>query len=118
MNEVSGSPVVDYQMITIIEGEGDTVQSGDVVDWNYKCSFLDGRLHEDSRERKGKWKFVVGKGMVIECLDRAIQHMRKGTTAIVRCPPELAYGYDMWHGGIPDGSTLIYEIELIDFSHP
>ena len=102
-------------MITTIEGEGDTVGVGDMVTWNYKMSFIDGKLHEDSRDRKSNWKVFVGKGMVIECLDLALQKMRKGSTNIVRCPPELAYGYDMWHGGIPDGSTLIYEIELIDF---
>ena len=107
-----------YQMITTIEGVGELIEEGDVVDWNYKTSFMDGKLHEDSRTRKGKWKFVVGKGMVIKCLDLALLHMRKGDTVVVKCPPNLAYGFDMWHGGIPDGSTLIYEIEILDFDRP
>ena len=105
-------------MITTIEGEGDTIQDGDLVDWDYKMSFIDGKVYEDSRERKSKWKFVVGKGMIVKCLDMAILHMKKGSTNIVRCPPELAYGNDMWHGGIPDGSTLIYEIVINGFERP
>ena len=59
-------------MIITVEGEGETVGIGDVVDWHYKMSFLDGKLHENSRDRKSNWKFVVGKGMIIECLDKAL----------------------------------------------
>ena len=76
------------------------------------------RIYEDSRDRKSKWKFVVGKGMIVKCLDMAILQMKKGSTSIVKCPPELAYGNERWHGGIPDGSTLIYEIVINDFERP
>ena len=40
--------------------------------------------------------------------------MRKGEKAVLTCPPEMAYG-DRAISKIPAGSTLKFEVELIDF---
>ena len=98
-------------MTTIVDGEGELLSEGDVIEWNYIVKYNDGKLIEDSRDRAVQWKFVVGKGMVIKCVDMALMKMRgKGSRAVVRCPPELAFGYET--GRYPGGSIMIYDIEV------
>ena len=95
-------------MTMTIDGQGELLAEGDLIDWNYIVSFNDGKLIEDSRDRATQWKFMVGKGMVIECVDKALLMMREGSRAVVRCPPELAFGDS--DARYPAGSTFIYDI--------
>ena len=101
-----------FEMTTVVDGAGDFLAEGDVIEWNYVVKFNDGKLIEDSRDRAMQWKFVVGKGMVIKCVDMALMKMRKGGRAVVRCPPELAFGDS--NSRYPAGSTIIYDIEVND----
>jgi len=42
--------------------------------------------------------------------------MSKGERATLTCPPEYAYGNDgVGNGLIPPKSTLLFDVELIDF---
>ena len=40
--------------------------------------------------------------------------MTKGQKAILNCPPDMAFGEDYEHENIPAGSTIRFEIELMD----
>ena len=40
--------------------------------------------------------------------------MKKGSKAVFTCPPEMAYGKE-GKGNIPPNSTMVFEIEVIDF---
>lgn len=50
-----------------------------------------------------------------EGLDRAVMTMRKGEQATVTVSSDLVHGYQD-EGFVSAESTLIYEVELIDFS--
>ena len=44
--------------------------------------------------------------------------LQKGSTAILTCPPEYAYGS---HGAgdiIPPNATLLFEVEVLNFTTP
>jgi FKBP-type peptidyl-prolyl cis-trans isomerase len=55
---------------------------------------------------------------VIKGWDEGIIKLKKGQKAIITCPPEYAYGTRGVPGVIPPNSTLIFEVELIDFKRP
>ena len=61
------------------------------------------------------YEFTLGAGEVIKAWDEGIKTLKKGQRAVLKCPPEYAYGILGLPGVIPPNSTLIYEIELIDF---
>lgn len=42
--------------------------------------------------------------------------MSKGQRAKLTCPPEYAYGSRGFPGVIPPNSTLLFDVELIDFN--
>jgi FK506-binding protein 1 len=53
--------------------------------------------------------------MVIKCWDEGISQLSKGQVARLTCSPDYAYGARGFPPVIPPESTLIFEVELIDF---
>ena len=52
--------------------------------------------------------------IVILGWDKGVATMKKGEVAILKCSPEYGYGARAI-GPIPSNSTLIFEVELIDW---
>ncbi|MBL8420385.1 MAG: FKBP-type peptidyl-prolyl cis-trans isomerase, partial [Dechloromonas sp.] len=52
---------------------------------------------------------------VIPCWTEGVQKIKVGGKAKLVCPPSLAYG-NQSISGIPPGSTLIFEVELLDIA--
>ena len=50
---------------------------------------------------------------VIRCWTEGVQKMKVGGKSRLVCPSDLAYG-DQGNPSIPGGSTLIFEVELLD----
>ena len=90
----------------------DVVKPGDVVRVNYTGKFEDGEVF-DSSEGKEPLEFQVGAGMVIQGFDEAMVGMKVGESKTVTIPPEKGYGFEDY-GPIPGGSTLIFEITLVE----
>ncbi|HRJ26638.1 MAG TPA: FKBP-type peptidyl-prolyl cis-trans isomerase [Fimbriimonadaceae bacterium] len=69
----------------------------------------------DSNDKEGAPPFTVriGAGQVIEGWEKGLVGMKKGGTRKLTIPPELGYG-DKGTTGIPPGSTLVFEIKLLD----
>ncbi len=94
------------------EGKGSTPEKGQTVVVNYKGMFLDGREF-DSSYGKDPIEFPLGQGRVIKGWDEGIGMMRKGGTAILVIPSDIAYG-PQGRSSIPPYSTLVFEVELVD----
>jgi peptidylprolyl isomerase len=100
--------------IVLKKGAGPTPKAGQTVKAHYTGKFLDGKVFDSSIPRGEPIAFPVGKGQVIKGWDEAILTMSKGEKRVLIIPPQLAYGPDGM-GPIPPNSTLIFEVELVDF---
>ena len=101
--------------ITIEEtkvGSGETVKSGDVICIDYKGTFVDGKVFDESYKRGKPFTTQIGVGQVIPGWDLGIVGLKEGGKRKLTIPSDLAYG-PADRQGIPANSTLIFEVELV-----
>ncbi len=96
-------------------GTGPSPTAKDTVKVHYQGTTTDGTVFDSSRERNEPATFPL-EG-VIPCWTEALQTMKVGGQSRIICPPELAYG-DRGSGTIKPGSTLVFDVELLDIQHP
>lgn len=96
------------------EGNGEKPGVGTLIKVHYTGKLLDGTVFDSSVNRNEPFQFVLGIGQVISGWDEGLQLLTKGSKAVLYIPYYLAYG-DRGAGTIPPFSTLIFEVELIDF---
>jgi FKBP-type peptidyl-prolyl cis-trans isomerase len=111
-NAIRTSSGLMYMLLK--EGKGDAPARGALVEAHYTGRLLDGTKFDSSVDRGAPFLFVVGRGAVIKGWDEAFLSMRKGEKRMLIIPPGLAYG-DKGMGPIPPNSTLVFEVELINF---
>ena len=100
-----------------IMGKGNMPKKGDRVKVHYTGYLLDGTKFDSSLDRGQPFEFTLGMGQVIQGWDKGIAIMRKGEKGTLIIPSELGYG-ERGSGRIPPFSTLIFDVELIDFHTP
>lgn len=93
--------------------DGPKPLSGKTVKVNYTGRLMDG-TEFDSNKGKEPLSFVLGRGQVILGWDEGIALLKKGEKATLYIPSRLAYG-DNARPKIPAGSTLVFDVELVDF---
>ena len=73
----------------------------------------------DSSSTRAPLKFQLGRHEVLAGWDQGIVGMRVGGKRRLTVPPSLGYGKTGSPGGaIPPGSTLVFEIELLEATAP
>lgn len=98
-----------YKMLE--EGTGPSPAATDRVQVHYRGTLRDGTVFDSSYDRGQPATFALNQ--VIPCWTEGVQQMKEGGKAKLVCPPDLAYG-DRPAGSIPPGSTLVFEVELLD----
>jgi FKBP-type peptidyl-prolyl cis-trans isomerase FkpA len=96
---------------TVKAGTGASPAASDTVKVHYHGTTPDGKVFDSSVERKEPATFPLDG--VIPCWTEALQTMKVGGKSRIVCPPGLAYG-DRGTPNIKPGSTLIFDVELLD----
>lgn len=103
----------------IVEGTGDTAQSGQTVVVDYTGWLQkDGTKFDSSVDRGQPFSFKLGTGSVIPGWDEGVVGMKVGGKRQLVIPPDLAYGDSGSGGVIPPGATLIFDVELLKIQQP
>ncbi|XP_036389599.1 peptidyl-prolyl cis-trans isomerase FKBP5 [Megalops cyprinoides] len=95
--------------------EAERPMIGDKVFVHYTGKLLNGKKFDSSQDRKEPFTFRLGKGQVIKAWDIGVSTMRKGEVCLFLCKPEYAYGPAGSPPKIPPNSTLLFEVELLNF---
>ena len=97
---------------TIKPGTGATPKETDIVKVHYHGTLTDGTVFDSSVKRGEPATFPLNQ--VIKCWREGVQQIKVGGKSRLVCPPNLAYG----DGGAPPiikpGSTLVFEVELLE----
>ena len=102
------------RMIVHNKGSGEKPTTGQTVSIHYTGLLETGSKFDSSHDRGKPFSFQLGQGRVIKGWDEAIALMSKGEKRTLIIPPDIGYGSRAM-GKIPPNSTLIFEVELIDF---
>jgi FKBP-type peptidyl-prolyl cis-trans isomerase FkpA len=97
---------------TMKEGTGASPAATDTVKVHYHGTLTNGKVFDSSVQRGEPATFPLNG--VIPCWTEGVQKMKVGGKSKLVCPAELAYGD---RGAPPDigpGSTLVFEVELLD----
>lgn len=92
--------------------QGELIKTGNVVEYLYKITLLDGTLCYQSEKDSPK-RFKVGMGGVESGLEQAVLLMKPGQKGKFILPPHLAYGLLGDEKMIPSRSIIVYDIEML-----
>lgn len=92
-----------------VEGDGAAISSVSDVSVRYKGFYTDGTLLEENTEGVS-----FNLQQVIPGWQEGLQYFNEGGSGMLLIPSHLAYGSEDFNG-IPGGSVLIFEIEVIDY---
>lgn len=98
----------------IVEGEGETPEAGQTVVVHYTGWLEDGQQFDSSLDRGTPFSFTLGQGNVIPGWDEGVATMKVGGKRQLVIPPDLAYGDSGAGSAIPPGSTLVFDVELLE----
>ncbi len=94
-------------------GEGESVQIGDVVYVHYSIYDVNNNLIESSKEFQ-PIPFVYGENQMIAGIEEAVGYMKVGGKSRIVVPSQLGFGDIKIDENLPANSTLIIDLELVD----
>ncbi len=115
-----GDPPEGLVVETVVEGDGQTVESGDLLLADYTGLLWDNGEEFDSSWSRGEpAAFGIGVGQVIAGWDQGLVGQAVGSRVLLVIPPDLGYGEDGSPVGIPCGATLLFVVDIRDtFAEP
>jgi FKBP-type peptidyl-prolyl cis-trans isomerase FkpA len=99
-------------VISITEGTGPTPTVADTVKVHYHGTLIDGSVFDSSVDRGSPATFPLNG--VIKCWTEGLQKIKVGGKARLVCPADVAYGDRGSPPRIKPGSTLVFEVELLE----
>lgn len=104
----------ELQITDVVVGQGPEATAGKKVSVHYTGTLTDGRKFDSSHDRKQPFGFALGAGQVIKGWDQGVAGMKVGGKRKLVIPAHLAYGDRGFPPVIPPGSTLVFEVELLE----
>ena len=115
-----GGSVAELQRIDAVVGTGTEATPGTLVSVHYTGWLYDekapqqrGKKFDSSVDRGEPFNFKLGAGQVIRGWDEGVAGMKVGGKRTLMIPPDYGYG-DRRVGPIPAGSSLVFDVELLD----
>jgi FKBP-type peptidyl-prolyl cis-trans isomerase FkpA len=99
-------------VIPITEGSGPMPTVADTVKVHYHGTLIDGSVFDSSVDRDIPATFPLNG--VIKCWTEGLQKIKVGGKARLVCPADVAYGDRGSPPRIKPGSTLVFEVELLE----
>jgi FKBP-type peptidyl-prolyl cis-trans isomerase FkpA len=96
------------------QGDGEFGAVGKRASVHYYGAFMDGKRFDSSFLRGTPYPFTVGRGEVIQGWDIGIPLLKKGASASLFIPYNLAYGAAGKPPSIPEKADLMFYVELAD----
>jgi FKBP-type peptidyl-prolyl cis-trans isomerase FkpA/FKBP-type peptidyl-prolyl cis-trans isomerase FklB len=97
---------------TVKEGKGEQPKATDTVKVHYHGTLIDGTVFDSSVKRGEPATFPLNQ--VIKCWTEGLQLMKVGGKSKLVCPSAIAYGDRGSPPTIKPGSTLVFEVELLE----
>jgi len=109
-----GDPPADLVVETVVEGDGDVVEAGDLLVVDYTGVLWDGGEQFDSSWERGEpAAFGIGVGQVIVGWDSGLVGQTVGSRVLLVIPPDQAYG-STGSGSVPPDATLVFAVDIRD----
>lgn len=108
-----GEPEVKWEITE--QGMGEPIRAGQIAVAAYNLS-LEGGDEIERATIRNPFEFECGSKKVIPGLSQGVEGMKVGEIRVITIPPELAYG-DKDLGVIPPGSTLVFELEILQIKN-
>lgn len=107
-------PSAKLQVIPVIEGEGDAIESGDAVTFDYLGQIYGTKTVFDESFSGSPTTFQVGVGSLIKGWDEGLIGVKAGSRVIIVAPPEYGYG----KAGNPQAKikgtdTLVFVVDVL-----
>lgn len=104
--------------IVLKEGDikGPSPTPGMMVSTLYKGMLLNGKVFDQAQDPKTPFRVRIGRDNLIAGWEEALQKMHRGDKWLLIVPYELGYGTRGRPPAIPSRATLVFEMELVDFS--
>jgi FKBP-type peptidyl-prolyl cis-trans isomerase FkpA len=93
-------------------GTGASPTDADTVKVHYEGRLVDGTVFDSSYKRNEPASFPLTG--VVPCWTQGLQKMKVGEKAQLTCPSDAAYGDEGRPPTIPGGSTLVFDVELLE----
>ena len=110
----AASPLSSLEITDLRQGEGEGVALGNCITVHYRLSLADGTPIDGNNtfEDGSPIAFELAEGSLIDGWVQGIPGLKEGGFRRLMVPAELAYG-DTERTGIPAGSDLIFDVELV-----
>jgi FKBP-type peptidyl-prolyl cis-trans isomerase len=93
-----------------------TPKPGDLVKVLFQGRLLNGKVFNECLDPAHPFEVRVGRDQLIAAWDEALKQMKRGEKRLIIVPYELGYGTRGDPPRIPRRATLIFEIEMVDFT--
>ena len=98
----------------LVVGTGPSPRTGQTAVVHYTGTLTNGTKFDSSRDRGQPMEYVFGRQPMIKGWDEGITTMKVGGRRRLVIPPALGYGDYGSPPKIPGGSTLLFDLELLE----
>lgn len=107
-------PSGKLQVVPVIEGEGEPVEAGDSVTFDYLGQVYGTKTIFDESYTSSPRTFTVGEGSLIKAWDEGLVGVKTGSRVMIIAPPEYGYGKQgNPQAKIKGTDTLVFVIDVL-----